>query len=91
MTTETSTDVGAEVSRISTAEYLSSHGERCPYCGGAKIEWASSPGITAPAYMFIEMGCADCRKTWVTVWRLSSYVPAPITALMQHLESEQET
>lgn len=28
---------------------------------------------------------------WVTVWRLSSYVPAPITALMQHLESEQET
>ena len=41
--------------------------------------------------MFIEMGCADCRKTWVTVWRLSSYVPAPITALMQHLESEQET
>lgn len=67
MTTETSTDVGAEVSRLSTAEYLSSHGERCPYCGGAKIEWASSPGITAPAYMFIEMGCADCRKTWVTV------------------------
>ncbi len=84
-------NTGSHVPRLSAAEYVEAHGERCPYCGGGKTEWTSGSGVNLPPFMFIEVNCVDCRQTWVEVREICTYMPMSLSAVMQQLGDKQET